>query len=684
MRLRALSACLAAAVLGAWAPGANAAAMPGCAPDGVAGGEWRGYGRDLANTRHQSGEKVIAAGDVPLLPQAWVFSSVANGGAGDFTGTPVVQDGCMYVASTRGWVFAVNADTGKLVWKAQVPYGGAANNTVWVGERRLPEPAKAKKKKKKKATKRKAKRKTKAKRRPARRRAAAPRTRGTVFVAVTRTQKADGCPAGDPCIGPYVVALDQETGERAWASRSLDDQPGADAYGSPVVSDGVLLLGIAGGAAELGDETDRYAFQGSMTFTDADTGGLLRKTWTIHPPKQPADEFAGAGIWSTPAVDAQEKVAYAGTANPYQPQAEHAHANAVVRFDIDPASPSFGKITGSYKGNVDEFFPGISALPCYDIPDNHPPYYPQGLGSCGDIDLDFGAAPHLFRDASGRKLVGAGQKSGVFHAFDARTMKPVWTQLVGPPGQFGGIVGSTAFDGQSFFGPITIPGYVWSISAAGGAWRWIGPILDGLHWGPPVASANGVIYSVDFTGFLNAFDARTGTLLLKRPLVLGGGGPLALSWGGVSVARNTVYAAVGVLGLADGFIAAYRRGTPAEVRDDLSETNFGNGSGGGGDGGAVPAGASILAGPGAASTGYATPVMVASKGGPLSFVNLDAVQHDVVSVDRGPDGRPLFRTPLIGLGETVPVEGMDRVQSGSQYAFFCSIHPGMQGTLSVR
>src|SRR5205823_7080733 len=115
----------------------------------------------------------------------------------------------------------------------------------------------------------------------------------------------------------------------------------------------------------------------------------------------------------------------------------------------------------------------------------------------------------------------------------------------------GGIVGSTANDGQNVYGPITVPGYVWSVSAARGSWRWVGPIGDGLHWGPPVTLANGVVYSVDFSGFLDAFDARNGALLLKRPLAYGSAGPEALSWAGVSVARNTVYAAVGVLGLAN-------------------------------------------------------------------------------------------------------------------------------------
>jgi plastocyanin len=75
---------------------------------------------------------------------------------------------------------------------------------------------------------------------------------------------------------------------------------------------------------------------------------------------------------------------------------------------------------------------------------------------------------------------------------------------------------------------------------------------------------------------------------------------------------------------------------------------------------------------------------VTQVGGPLSYTNGDIVQHDVVARDRGPDGGPLFHSRLAGLGEPVPVEGLDRVESGKSYGFYCSLHPGMQGTLIVR
>jgi outer membrane protein assembly factor BamB/plastocyanin len=687
VRVARLTCVLALALFAAPAAAQAGAPMPGCAGASLTGGEWRTYGGDLSNTRNQHAEKVISAADVPSLTSAWVFSSVSNGGAGDFTGTPIVADGCMYIASTRGWVFAVNADTGKLVWKAKVPFGGGVNSTVGLGERKLPVAAKkkAKKKRSKHRSKRKSKAKARKKRRRARKSAAAP-TAGTLYVAVTRTQKFEGCPPGDPCTGPYVVALDQATGQVVWSSAPIDTQSGADVYGSPIVYDGMVIEGVSGGAAELGDEADRLAFQGSLNFLDATTGAVIKKTWTIHAPKQPDDLFAGGAIWSTPAIDTEDKVAFVGAGNPFKPQAEHANTDAVLKFDLNRKSAKFGEVIGAYKGTIDEYVPAFSQFPCYDIPGNPPPYYPQGLGSCGDVDLDFGASPNLFRDKTGRKLVGAGQKSGVYHVFDAKTMKPVWTQITGPPTSLGGIVGSTAIDDGAVYGPDTIPGYVWSLSRADGAYRWVGPIADGAHWGPPVAMANGIVYSVDLQGFLDAFDARNGVQLAKRPLLLGGGGPFPISWGGVSIARNTVFASIGVLGLADGFVVAFRKGGADDLVTDLGETNLGGGGSppdDGGGGGGTPASPAVVAGPGGASTGYATPAMVAFAGGSLTFLNMDIVQHDVTATDKGPDGRPLFQSKLIGLGETAPVSGVEKLKAGS-YTFFCSIHPGMKGTLAVQ
>ncbi len=660
-----LVAALAAACAVVPAGAAAAKGLPGCAHRASPGGDWPTFGHDSANTRTQSKEKVLSPGDAPLLSPAWTFSTVKAGGEGDITGTPIETRGCVYVATNRGWVFSLNADTGKLVWKAKLPKGGSANGTVGVSTRRC----------------RKVTRRVRVHGRWVKRRRW--KRCGAVFVVASRTRAADNCARGEKCIGPYLSAFDQRSGRLVWSTKPLDTQRGADVYGSPVFAGGTLMIGVSGGSAELGDEADRYAFQGSMNFIDVDRGRRVRKTWTIHKPGKSKDKFAGGGIWSTPAIDRKDKVAFVGSANPFRPQAEHKHTNAVLKFDVNRKHKRFGRIIGSYKGLVDEYFPGASSAPCYDVPGNPPPYYPQGIGSCGDLDLDFGAAPNLITGPGGRKLVGAGQKSGVYHIFDARTMKRVRTQLVGPPSSVGGIVGSTAYDGKSVYGPVTAPGYLWSLKASNASMRWAAPVLDGAHWGPPVAVANGVVYTVDLTGYLDAYDARNGVLLAKRPLILGGSRAPSLSWGGVSVARNTIYATVGIGSLQEGYVVAFRQGGVTDVPDDL-EGSVGGIGGGGGGGGASVSGGAIVAGPGAVYTTYATPVMTARKGGDLSFVNLDAPQHDVTADKKGPDGKPLFQSELAGIGEVAPIKGLDRVQSGQSYGFFCSLHPGMRGTLIVR
>lgn len=463
---------------------------------------------------------MIGTGNAGDLEPSWVFRVADYGGEGDIAGTPVVRFGCVYVATAgRGMVFAFNADNGKLVWKRKIPDNGFAYGSVGV-------------------------------------------TRNRVYVGVNRTlQGLTGCPRGEPCLGPFMMALKRKNGRREWVSKPIDEQRGSETYGTPVVVGGIVMLGVSGGIAELSPEEEvRYEFQGSIVFVRARDGKIIKKTWSIHKPRKPDDEFAGGGIWGTPAIDRKRKVAYVGTANPYVPSAAHPRAGAVLKIDVNRKHKRFGKILAFGEGTPEEYLEAFSAMPCIDFPGNVPPY-PTGLGSCFDLDLDFGASPNLFRDSSGRRLVGAGQKSGHYHVFDAKTMEHVRETVVGPPSYFGGIVGSTAYDGEAIYGPITIPGYLWSIGAERGNVRWAYPLADVLHWGPPVAVANGVVYSLDWNGYLNGVDAKTGLPLLKAPLKLSedddrGEG----SWGGVSVARNKVYAAIGTGGGGEGAVIAFGLG----------------------------------------------------------------------------------------------------------------------------
>ncbi len=291
-------------------------------------------------------------------------------------------------------------------------------------------------------------------------------------------------------------------------------------------------------------------------------------------------------------------------------------------------------------------------MPCYDIPGNPPPYYPQGIGSCGDIDLDFGASPNLFR-IGGRKLVGAGQKSGVYHVFDAKTMKPVWTQVVGPPSAVGGIVGSTAFDGGAVYGPVTVPGYLWSLSRARRA-RCAGP--------PRSATAcTGATRSRSPTGSSTRRPSTASSTPMTRETGSAAGAASRCRrprWAGVSVARNTVYAAVGIRGQSEGFIVAFRLGgTTAAVAVA-----------------AVAVVAVAAAAVAAAAARGSNPPIVAGARRRLERLRDAGRQRRgrrralLQQPRRRPARRhrrraraataaPLFSTPLIGLGETAPVRG---------------------------
>jgi plastocyanin len=114
----------------------------------------------------------------------------------------------------------------------------------------------------------------------------------------------------------------------------------------------------------------------------------------------------------------------------------------------------------------------------------------------------------------------------------------------------------------------------------------------------------------------------------------------------------------------------------------------------------APASAAVAAsGPGGFAAGYVTPVVVIQKGEGVTYHNFDVPEHDFVATDAFVPkkkerktkwcsgfraGRcPLFWTPTIGVGESTEVLGLNRVKSGTQYGFFCSRHPNMQGTLIV-
>ena len=615
-----------AAMVLAVLPTMAAGAAASCAKAKHPGGDWPVQGYDLYNSRNQPDEKKIGPAEARTLAPVWEVNTADVEAGGTFTSTPVIADGCVFMGSVGGWVLALNADTGELVWKTKLAQ--EINNSVTVD--------------------------------------------GDEVFAVS---------------GLRVASLDRATGKLLWESKFIDDQDGNDVYASPVVftykgrksvpARRIVMVGVSGGGAELGDAEERAKFQGNFVLVDADSGKILRKTYVI-PKKQWKDGYAGGGVWATPAVDPKTGYAYVGSGNPFQPQVQHPRTDAILKVDLNPARKTFGEIVDHYEGTLEEYVEGFRDAPCVDIPGNPPPWYPQGAGSCGDQDLDFGASPNLFRNADGKLLVGEGQKSGEYHVLDTKTMKAEYVSLVGPPTALGGIVGSTAVDGDNAYGPITVGGYLWSIDKEAGGINWASPVGDGAHWGHAVSVANGVVYTIDLGGMLRAYDAQSGLPLLGRPQ--SNASPLAANLGGgVSIARNTVYAITG------SRVVAHQPGG-------------GGGGGGGGTpeppvpGGEGGGGSVVIAQPGSFASGYTTPMAPYVTGGEMTFFNGDSVMHDVVASVYGdgkqpwcknfPTGKcPLFWTPLIGLGATTPILGLEDLESGKTYPFYCSIHPGMKANI---
>jgi outer membrane protein assembly factor BamB len=480
-------------------------------------------GNTLAGTRNQPAETVLNAGSVPNVDVLWTYDTA---GAGGMQNTPVVADGCVYVATNTGWVIALNAEDGKHVWATPVEgtpagtlLGGVITGSPTVVD-------------------------------------------GTVYVAVSELHD------------PRVVAIRQSDGAILWTVHILDDAKRPDAStgscgdglcsyrntvtAAPVVWNGVLFQGIMAdensavprGGYAIVDVTDQPEYA-----QDPDAR-LLLQDWTITQAEYDAG-YRGVSIWCTAAVDEATGYAYACGGNPASKQIEARTANALLKIDLDQGRPTFGTMVDSYKGNVDQYYPGLDRQPACDQVPTTLVWSP----TCVQFDLDFGASPNLFVDDVGRPIVGALQKSGVYHAVFTDHMAQAWTSVVGLPGPtFNAAsaavddVAAGGPDGGKVYTAAVPPGQMWALSKDRGRYRWASPILTGpaTHF-QPVSTANGVVYSMDNAGTLHAIDAATGVPVLVRNLGAEVGTYAGdLSSQGVSIARNTIYAA------SSSFVVALR------------------------------------------------------------------------------------------------------------------------------
>ena len=107
-----------------------------------------------------------------------------------------------------------------------------------------------------------------------------------------------------------------------------------------------------------------------------------------------------------------------------------------------------------------------------------------------------------------------------------------------------------------------------------------------------------------------------------------------------------------------------------------------------------------LTGPGGFVAGFLPPVVVVAPGEAITYANADIAPHNFIAYEsfmskkqakKAPwcsayeKGKcPLFWSDTITAGQSTEVLGTEYLESGKQYSFYCSLHPGMKGTLIVR
>jgi len=239
---------------------------PGAEPQ-----NWLAAGHDYGDTRY-SALAGINDRNIGQLRLAWYYDLDTHRGQ---EGTPIVVDGVMYTTSAWSKVQALDAATGRLLWKfdPEVPGRTAVNACCDVVNRGVA------------------------------------LWRGRVYVATL-----DG----------RLIALDARTGKRVWSVLTVDPKLSYTITGAPLAARGRIIIGNAGA---------EYGVRGYVSAYDAATGRLLWRFYTV--PGNPAKGFesdalaraaktwpsgwwrsgGGATVWNSFSYDPDLDLVYFGTGN---------------------------------------------------------------------------------------------------------------------------------------------------------------------------------------------------------------------------------------------------------------------------------------------------------------------------------------------------------------------------------
>jgi polyvinyl alcohol dehydrogenase (cytochrome) len=336
-----------------------------------------------------------------------------------------------------------------------------------------------------------------------------------------------------------LYGLDADTGEEIWVKDQVDAHPLGGIVGNSLVRAGNrVVIGFA--AIEdaglvlptMGIPYACCSHTGFVASFDIATGHQAWRFDTIDPASvAPLPETlapfklgpAGADIWAQPTYDPLTQTIYVGTGQNYSPTAQGtgtANSDAIIALDART-----GKLKWSRQITANDIW--VAGIPSPDA---------NGRWT----DQDFGDAPKIYWLPDGRKVVGAGQKSGAYTVLDARTGQVIaTTPHVQQANQLGGLQNGGAYGRGKVFvhgmhgsDPLSseapFEGRVMALSPDGREVRWSFARPFGV-FAAPVALARDVLYFVSpveearpgvdpFQFGLYALHADTGQVLARKAL----------------------------------------------------------------------------------------------------------------------------------------------------------------------
>jgi polyvinyl alcohol dehydrogenase (cytochrome) len=439
---------------------------------------WNGWGLDLLNTRFQTAEQTgFSAADVKRLKVKWAFGFPATL---DANAHPSLASGRVFIGSTSGTVYSLDAATGCIRWYFKA--AGGVRAAISIGRV------------------------------------------NTEFGPRYAAFFGDG--------SAFAYAVDAMTGKLFWKTR-VADFPVAHITGSPVFSNNRLYVPVASGEEGAGASPNYECcrFRGSMVALDASTGKQLWKTYTIpeqaHKTKKNKIGTqlwgpSGAPIWSSPAIDVIHNALYATTGDNYSDPTTRM-SDAFVAFDLDN-----GRILWSRQLTPSDAYTAACRIPDKtNCPESNGP------------DFDFSSGPILVTLANGKHALVAGQKSGLVHAVDPDNQgELIWSMRVGQGGTNGGVQWGSATDGINVYvaladlGRIVVPyslstdvdpkkgGGMFALRLDTGKQVWYTPPAscgDRKRCSPAQSAAvtaiPGVVFSGSVDGHLRAYSTTDGSIL---------------------------------------------------------------------------------------------------------------------------------------------------------------------------